>query len=408
MTDEEFLTWLQSGIGYEFHEYYLLQTTLITPGFEGSKVGSEEEKHKYEGNRISAQLGDSLIPLVVRYQMLLIDGASRGSANNASTTITGRKHQEERAEFLGIKAHMKLNKRQNARADPTTLRLALCAIIGAVWLDCGQDFAVTTKVVLRLLIGPKLSPCIDPKALSSAEDVVTCPKFFDEWLHDYETPSETVPYGSLDVRADLSDSLYDLQIPSNDGPPTTVLDAQASYMENVNQSQQRAVEPTKWTLQLPPDQLLPPEKGISDQILGTQTEVPSGSEMLPMEYNAKGNLNASQNAAVEASLSYRLTCLRGPPGTGKTYTIVEIIKQLQASPGNGRILVTAPTHNAMDNVMRKYLADVMEGERLDTTDLIALRVSTDVRKVAEDLKKHTYDAMARKEIYTSHSALNKA
>lgn len=118
--------------------------------------------------------------------------------------------------------------------------------------------------------------------------------------------------------------------------------------------------------------------GISDQILGRQTEVPSGSEMLPMEYNAKGNLNASQNAAVEASLSYRLTCLWGPPGTRKTYTIVEIIKQLLAYPGNGRILVTAPTHNAVDNVMRKYLADVMEGELLDTTDPIALRVSTDV------------------------------
>lgn len=78
MTDEEFLTWLQSGIGYEFHVYHLLQNTLITPGFEGSKAGSEEEQRKYEGNRISAQFGDSLIPLVVRHQMLLINGASRG------------------------------------------------------------------------------------------------------------------------------------------------------------------------------------------------------------------------------------------------------------------------------------------------------------------------------------------
>lgn len=68
-----------------------------------------------------------------------------------STTITGRKHQEERAEFLGIKAHMKLNKRQKGRVDSTTLRLALCAIIGAVWQDCEQNFAVTTKVVQSLL-----------------------------------------------------------------------------------------------------------------------------------------------------------------------------------------------------------------------------------------------------------------
>jgi hypothetical protein len=78
MTDEQFLAWLQSGIGYEFHVYHSLQKTLITPGFEGSKVGSAEEKLKYEGNRISAQLGDSLIPLVVRHQMLIINGASRG------------------------------------------------------------------------------------------------------------------------------------------------------------------------------------------------------------------------------------------------------------------------------------------------------------------------------------------
>lgn len=77
MTDEEFLTWLQNSIGYVFRRYDLLQTTLITPGFEGSKVGTEEEEKEYEGNRISAQLGDSLIPLVVRYQVLLVDRASR-------------------------------------------------------------------------------------------------------------------------------------------------------------------------------------------------------------------------------------------------------------------------------------------------------------------------------------------
>lgn len=78
MTDEQFLAWLQSSIGYMFCEYNLLQTTLITPGFEGSKVGSEEEQKRYEGNRTSAQFGDSLITLVVRYQVLLVDGASRG------------------------------------------------------------------------------------------------------------------------------------------------------------------------------------------------------------------------------------------------------------------------------------------------------------------------------------------
>jgi hypothetical protein len=119
--------------------------------------------------------------------------------------------------------------------------------------------------------------------------------------------------------------------------------------------------------------------GISEQILRPPKDVSSDCHPLPTEYTVKGHLNASQNAAVAASLSHPLTCLWGPPGTGKTYTIVEIIKQLQASQPQRRNLVTAPTHNAVDNVMRKYLADVTTRRPLDTAEPIALRVSTDVR-----------------------------
>ena len=122
--------------------------------------------------------------------------------------------------------------------------------------------------------------------------------------------------------------------------------------------------------------------GIWERILGigTQQGPPSDGSLLPVGYTAKPNLNASQNAAVNASLLHPLTCLWGPPGTGKTYTIVEIIKQLQASPGKRRILVTAPTHNAVDNVMRKYLAEVesITGGQLDTAERVPIRVSTEV------------------------------
>jgi type I site-specific restriction endonuclease len=70
--------------------------------------------------------------------------------------------------------------------------------------------------------------------------------------------------------------------------------------------------------------------------------------------------------------------LWGPPGTGKTHTIVRIIKQLQKSPGSKRILVTAPTHNAVDNVMRKYLSSGTAGGQIDVVESNTLRVSTDV------------------------------
>jgi len=87
-------------------------------------------------------------------------------------------------------------------------------------------------------------------------------------------------------------------------------------------------------------------------------------------------LNASQNAAVLSSLRNPLTCLWGPPGTGKTQTIVEIIKVIQAHHRRARILVSAPTHNAVDNVMRRYLSDP---ERVNDGGGSPLRVSTEVR-----------------------------
>lgn len=77
MTDEEFLTWLQSRVQYVFREYFWLQTALITPGYDGIKDGSEEEVKKYEGNRPLAQLGDSLIPLIVRQEVLFVEGGPR-------------------------------------------------------------------------------------------------------------------------------------------------------------------------------------------------------------------------------------------------------------------------------------------------------------------------------------------
>lgn len=128
------------------------------------------------------------------------------------------------------------------------------------------------------------------------------------------------------------------------------------------------------------------EKGCCDilgQILGTAESSPNSLGLSPSRYTVKETLNASQNAAVEASLSYPFTCLWGPPGTGKTYTIVEIIKSLQESVDDRRILVTAPTHNAVDNIMRTYLADVMKRRQLNSTaEPIAIRVSTDVSFVA--------------------------
>ena len=89
-----------------------------------------------------------------------------------------------------------------------------------------------------------------------------------------------------------------------------------------------------------------------------------------------GDLNRSQNEAITTAMRSALTCIWGPPGTGKTHTIAIILELLSRNPKR-RILVAAPTHNAVDNVMRKFLSNLALSGSLEHN---SVRVSTDVRR----------------------------
>lgn len=105
-------------------------------------------------------------------------------------------------------------------------------------------------------------------------------------------------------------------------------------------------------------------------------------------------LNNSQRRAVTAVAEYPLTLLWGPPGTGKTHIVVSILDQLLAHHPDRRFLVTAPTHNAVDNLMQRFI----EKGRSTFNRQRPLRVSTDVSKVSSQLKQYTCDAMVGKDL----------
>lgn len=68
------------------------------------------------------------------------------------------------------------------------------------------------------------------------------------------------------------------------------------------------------------------------------------------------DLNQSQRAAIEKILAANeLAIVHGPPGTGKTTTVVQAIKSLIERDG-GRILVTAPSNTAVDLLSDKLAA----------------------------------------------------
>lgn len=72
-------------------------------------------------------------------------------------------------------------------------------------------------------------------------------------------------------------------------------------------------------------------------------------------------LNDSQKTAVRFCLeSPEVACIHGPPGTGKTHTLIEVIRQLTtASSSNSktnRVLVCGASNLSVDNILERLLA----------------------------------------------------
>ncbi|TBU50784.1 P-loop containing nucleoside triphosphate hydrolase protein [Dichomitus squalens] len=74
-----------------------------------------------------------------------------------------------------------------------------------------------------------------------------------------------------------------------------------------------------------------------------------------------GSLNPSQQEAIRFALgSPEVACIHGPPGTGKTHTLIELIRQLTTvtptNPKPLRLLVCGASNLSVDNILERLLA----------------------------------------------------
>jgi hypothetical protein len=115
--------------------------------------------------------------------------------------------------------------------------------------------------------------------------------------------------------------------------------------------------------------------GLYNALVGLSRDTAMQGAQDELRSTPDERLNTSQGEALKAAMSTPLTFLWGPPGTGKTYTIVAILVQLLKSMPKTRLLVTAPTHNAVDNILQKFVDE--DGD--SKTGVEPVRVSTSVR-----------------------------
>jgi DNA polymerase alpha-associated DNA helicase A len=123
--------------------------------------------------------------------------------------------------------------------------------------------------------------------------------------------------------------------------------------------------------------------GIKEYISPSNTELSNviGKDGLNF-YNH--NLNESQKKAIEFALVSPLTIIHGPPGTGKTSTLIEyIIQHLKIYPTK-RILITAPSNIAADTIIER-LSNHFNGD-----DSKLVRIGHPAR-ILQSTRKHSLD-----------------
>jgi superfamily I DNA and/or RNA helicase len=106
---------------------------------------------------------------------------------------------------------------------------------------------------------------------------------------------------------------------------------------------------------------------------------PSFAETEPCEFQT--HLNPVQQAAVQFALSaHDVAIIHGPPGTGKTTTVVELI--IQAVKRGDKVLAVAPSNTAVDNLLERLVAAKQRVVRLGHP-----------ARVAESLRQHSLDGL---------------
>ncbi len=107
-------------------------------------------------------------------------------------------------------------------------------------------------------------------------------------------------------------------------------------------------------------------------------------------------LSPRQEEAVRAAVfSPDMVLIQGPPGTGKTTVILEILRQLFRAHGkvpSFRVLLVAPTHVAVDNVLERLVAPRRGVNLLTELGVGPYRVGS-TRKIAHNLRACTPDCL---------------
>ncbi|KAI0795525.1 P-loop containing nucleoside triphosphate hydrolase protein [Abortiporus biennis] len=185
--------------------------------------------------------------------------------------------------------------------------------------------------------------------------------------------AEGVVYKVTDVRiviaVDGSDSTDELDLPDRCRVVKLANSVTYDRMEKMIDLLEKAALPSSGSSDA---KSIPEMTALVRVLLG----ISSPSEKIPVQ-DLKffdDSLNPSQKDAIRFAMeSPEVACIHGPPGTGKTHTLIELIRQLTtqsaANPRPLRLLICGASNLSVDNILERLLTlpSPANGERLKVT-----------------------------------------
>jgi len=150
------------------------------------------------------------------------------------------------------------------------------------------------------------------------------------------------------------------------------------------------------------------ENPSGDRMLPDDGNEPTFSQIYPIEKIVySDNLTDSQRKAVDSALANDITYIWGPPGTGKTTVIGDIIRNLYKN--NRSVLVVSHTNVAVDGAIEKVVKEKDSGEVLKRDDgsCPVLRFGISQKDLCEEVKIEYHTKKLGEDLYVRKGEIEK-
>ena len=159
---DKHISYIEERIGYTFRD-----KSLLRQAFTRTSLCNEQDKHmtvRYSSNEVLEFIGDGVLSLAIitvlitknieRYEYGIRTGLGEGDFSNVKSKLSDKKNLSDSMRELGLQRFLLMGEgdaKLGVENEPSVMEDLFESIVGAVYIDCGMNMEIVTRVVGGML-----------------------------------------------------------------------------------------------------------------------------------------------------------------------------------------------------------------------------------------------------------------